>query len=74
MVKTVVVEVVSRYRDPVYRSLRELALSYFHEYTDKRGNKTLRSYSGAFDLRRLDPSLWVNGGEQCWQAHDRLVA
>ena len=63
-----------RYRDPVYRTLRELALSYFHEYTDKRGNKTLRSYSGAFDLRRLDPKLWVDGGEQCWQAHDRLVA
>ena len=63
-----------RYRDPVYRSLRELALSYFHEYTDKHGNKTLRSYSGAFDLRRLDPRLWVDGGEQCWQAHDRLVA
>src|SRR5215831_17318145 len=34
-----------RYRDPIYRSLRELAMSYFHEYFDKRGRKTLRSYS-----------------------------
>src|SRR5689334_15347185 len=29
-----------RYRDPIYRSLRELALSYFHEYSNKRGHKT----------------------------------
>ncbi len=43
-----------RYRDPVYRSLRELAMSYFHEYVDRHGRKTLRSYSSAFDLRRID--------------------
>jgi hypothetical protein len=63
-----------RYRDPVYRSLRELALSYFHEYYNKRGRKTLRSYSGAFDMRRIDPALWVSGGRTCWEAHDRLAA
>ena len=39
-----------RYREPVYRSLRELAMSYFHEYFDRAGRKTLRSYSRAFDL------------------------
>ena len=48
--------VALRYRDPIYRSLRELALSYFHEYSDKRGRRTLRSYSGAFDMRRLRTS------------------
>ena len=48
-----------RYREPVYRTLRELAMSYFHEFFDKRGHKTLRSYSAAFDLRRIDPALWV---------------
>lgn len=54
-----------RWRDPIYRSLRELAMSYFHEYV--RGNrKTLRSYSGAIDLRRFDPKLWVTNGEHCW--------
>lgn len=63
-----------RYRDPVYRTLRELAMSYVHEYFDKRGRKTLRSYSGAFDLRRIDPSLWVSNEDACWVAHDRLVA
>lgn len=65
--------VALRYRDPVYRTLRELALSYFHEYSDKRGRRTLRSYTAAFDLRRLDPSLWVNSEINCWAAHDRLA-
>lgn len=63
-----------RFRDPVYRSLRELALSYFHEYTNKRGEKTLRSYTAAFDLRRIDPALWVTNAESCWEAHDHLEA
>jgi hypothetical protein len=65
--------VALRYRDPIYRSLRELAMSYMHEYSNKRHRKTLRSYSGAFDLRRIDPVLWVSGGTQCWDAHDRLA-
>ena len=42
-----------RYRDPIYRTLRELAMSYFHEYSNRRGHKTLRSYSTSFDLRRI---------------------
>jgi hypothetical protein len=62
-----------RYRDPVYRDLRELAMSYFHEYFDKRGRKTLRSYSGAFDLRRIDPTLWVTSEKACQEVNDRLT-
>ena len=62
-----------RYRDPIYRSLRELALSYFHEYSNRRGHKTLRSYSVAFDLRRLALAEWVTSEKSCWKAHDRLV-
>jgi hypothetical protein len=62
-----------RYRDPIYRSLRELAMSYMHEYSDKRHRKTLRSYSAAFDLRRVDPALWVTNEAQCWEVHDRLA-
>jgi len=65
---------VLRYRDPVYRSLRELALSYFHEYCNKRGHKTLRSYSAAFDLRRVDPEQWVTRGSACQEVNDRLAA
>lgn len=36
-----------RYRDPVYRTLRELVMSYFHEYYNKRGRKTLRKIGRA---------------------------
>src|SRR5688572_29791476 len=50
-----------RGRDPVYRSLRELAMSYFHEYTNRRDHKTLREYCIPYDLRRLDPAIWVSG-------------
>ncbi|MCL4800261.1 MAG: hypothetical protein KJ025_11795 [Burkholderiales bacterium] len=62
-----------RYRDPVYRSLRELAMSYFHEYTNRRGQKTLRSYSRTFDLRRVDPELWVTNPKNCWGVVERLL-
>lgn len=62
-----------RHRDPIYRSLRELALSYFHEYFDKRGRRTLRSYSIAFDLRRIDPALWITRDSMCEEANARLA-
>ena len=63
--------VALRFRDPVYRSLRELAMSYFHEYSTPGGRKTLRGYSTPLDLRRIDPRLWVTA-EGCWELHDRL--
>jgi len=63
-----------RWRDPVYRSLRELAMSYFHEYYNRRDHKTLREYSLAFDLRRIDPRLWVAGEKNAWQVPERLEA
>ena len=62
-----------RYRDPVYRTLRELAMSYFHEYYNKRYQKTLRSYSATVDLRKVDPALWVTSEKACNEVHDRLV-
>jgi hypothetical protein len=62
-----------RYRDPIYRTLRELALSYFHEYSNRRGHKTLRSYSTSFDMRRLDPGDWITSKKSCWVAHDRIT-
>jgi len=55
-----------RWRDPVYRSLRELAMSYLHEYTNRR-RKSLRSYSVAVDLRRFPPGMWVTNDEDCWE-------
>lgn len=48
-----------RFRDPIYKNIRELALSYFHEYFDnKSGKKTLRSYSEPFDLSKLSTD-WI---------------
>jgi hypothetical protein len=64
---------VLRFRDPVYRSLRELAMSYFHEYSDRHGHKTLRSRSAAFDLRRIDPELWVTRESACGEVNNRLA-
>ncbi|MGH8850432.1 MAG: hypothetical protein ACREYD_05520 [Casimicrobiaceae bacterium] len=63
--------VALRYRDPIYRSLRELAMSYFHEYSTSGGRKTLRSYSAPLDLRDVDPRLWVTA-DGCWDLHERL--
>ena len=53
-----------RFRDPVYKTLRELALSYFHEYFEnKKGKKTLRRHSRQpFDLSKLGPD-WVTAEE-----------
>lgn len=50
---------VLRYREPVYRTIRELALSYYHEYFLDTGVKTLRSYSLPFDLTRFDARHWM---------------
>src|SRR3954468_10355714 len=61
-----------RGRDPVYRSLRELAISYFHEYANRRDHKTLREYSLPYDLRRDDPKIWVSGTKNVWSIADRL--
>lgn len=47
-----------RYRDPVYRTLRELAMSYFNIYFNLAGKKTLREYSSLFDLRNISDFDW----------------
>ena len=49
---------VLRFREPVYRSLRELAMSYFDLYYNLNGQKTLRSYSRSVDLSRFDDCNW----------------
>jgi hypothetical protein len=58
-----------RYRDPVHRSTRSLAASYFHEYYMWDGRKSLRSFSKPFDLARYAPETWVTAEENL----DRLV-
>jgi len=54
---------VLRYRDPIYRSPRELAMSYVHEYYMHDGRKSLRAYSQPFDLSRYAPEKWITTGE-----------
>src|SRR5258706_2789534 len=61
-----------RCRAPVYRTLPELAISYLHEYTNKREVKTLREYSRPFDLRGFDPKVWVTGEKNAWDVAERL--
>ena len=61
-----------RYRDPIYRTVRELALSYAHEYANGEGKRTLRAFSNPFDLSRITPSKWVSSERDCWELHDKL--
>jgi hypothetical protein len=65
---------VLRSREPVYRSLRELVMSYFEVYFNTAGQKTLRSYSRPLDLSALDRRGWqVDESDLDWIA-DRLDA
>ena len=61
-----------RWRDPVYRNLRELALSYLHEYSNRRDHKSLREYSVPYDLRRAKPEDWLTGTEGAWNIAEKL--
>lgn len=45
---------VLRYREPVYKNIRELAMSYFHEYFLDDGRKTLRQYSALLNLNKFE--------------------
>jgi hypothetical protein len=55
--------VVLRYREPIYNSIRELAMSYFHEYFDDQGRKSLRSFSSAVNLKHFDKFGWMTTKE-----------
>lgn len=50
---------VLRYRDPIFRNIRELMLSFFNEYFLNDGKKTLRSYSRLVNLSRFDKFGWM---------------
>jgi hypothetical protein len=55
-----------RYREPVYRSLRELAMSYFNIYFNMRGERTLRNFSLPVNLARFDHLEWMTSEEPIW--------
>lgn len=57
---------VLRYREPIYCTIRELVMSFFHEYFTNDGRKTLRSYSVPVDLSRFDKQGWMTATEDVW--------
>jgi hypothetical protein len=62
-----------RFREPVYRTLRELAISYFEHYFNLRKEKTLRNYSRPIHLARFDRIGWMTAEEDLWEVNDYLV-
>jgi hypothetical protein len=61
-----------RYREPVYRTLRELAMSYFEHYFNLKKEKTLRNYSRPVNLRRFDSLGWMTSEEDVWPVPEYL--
>ncbi len=58
---------VLRYRDPVYKTVRELVMSYFHEYfLYTNGKKTLQGYTKPINLKRYG-TKWITGEEDVWE-------
>lgn len=62
-----------RFRDPIFKTTRELAVSYFHEYFDKKGKKTLVGYSRPINLMRFGHS-WVTAEDDLWDMDDAIMA
>jgi hypothetical protein len=64
-----------RYREPVYRSLRELAMSYFEGYINLRGDRTLRAYSRPVNLARFDRAHpgWMTTQADLWWVAEHLL-
>src|SRR5467141_1236177 len=64
-----------RYREPVYRSVRELVLSYFENYVNLRGERTLRAYSRPINLARFDRTHpgWMTSADDLWGVPEHLA-
>jgi hypothetical protein len=64
-----------RFRAPVYRSLRELVMSYFEDYINLRGDRTLRAYSRPVNLARFDRLRpgWMTSEADLWWVPEHLV-
>ena len=63
-----------RYRAPVYRTVRELVLSYFEHYYNWDGERTLRAYSRPVSLARFDRIGWMTAEEDLWPLVEHLTA
>lgn len=63
---------VLRYRDPIYKTPRELALSYFHEYFIGNGYKVLESFSAPFDISKKFGDSWIAGEKELDEVAEAL--
>jgi len=61
-----------RFREPIYRSVRELVMSYFEDYFNPEGEKTLRAYSRPVSLTRFDRVAWMTTEEELFGIGDYL--
>ncbi|TAL47780.1 hypothetical protein EPN87_02125 [archaeon] len=59
-----------RFREPVYKTVRELAMSFFHEYFLDNGKKTMRSFSKPFSLAPFKG--WMTSEKDLWEIYDAL--
>ena len=55
-----------RWREPVHRTLRELAISYFNTYVNLRRERTLRRFSVPVNLKRFDRQNWMTTDQPVW--------
>jgi hypothetical protein len=62
-----------RFRSPVYRSLRELVMSYFDVYYNLEGEKSLRAFERPVDLSRFDRRDWETAEEDLWDVSSYLA-
>ena len=63
---------VLRWREPIYRDVRELAVSYFHEYFLDNGKRTLRAYSKPLDLSQKKFAGWTTTEHDLWRISDAM--
>jgi hypothetical protein len=63
---------ILRWRDPIYRSVRELAMSYAHEYCLPSGKKSMLTFSRPFSLERFDREDWVTSEDDLHWLVDML--
>jgi hypothetical protein len=61
-----------RYREPVYRTLRELAMSYFEQYFNLDGERTLRGHGRPVNLTRFDSLRWMTSETDLWAIAEHL--
>ena len=61
-----------RFREPVYRTVRELVMSYFEQYYNVEREKTLRAYTRPLNLQVFDKYQWMARNETMERIEQRL--